>query len=263
MRFLHNDLYEINLKRIIYNFFEEKDNYTINEFISKSLEKNFDIIEIFNTFFNKFKFFNNEQIKLYEYTYLNHLKLWKKTKNYSLNLFEQSMNVNTSVSTNAFVSSPKSESSQSKLYKINISKEAEEYINLINKSFIEYEPFEAEDNEMRRDMEEFDRDLYTTMTSLQRNLIKVDVKDLNENNYQLSNRSNRSLSPYQKYSRKMNKNNLQFAKVCKSFFNQNTFDSIEKSELIDSKNIILIKSPNVKRNFIRSSFLDLINMLPA
>ena len=26
MRFLHNDLYEINLKRIIYNFFEEKDN---------------------------------------------------------------------------------------------------------------------------------------------------------------------------------------------------------------------------------------------
>ena len=260
MRFLHNDLYEINLKRIIQNFFEEKDNYTINEFISKSLEKNFDIIEIFNTFFNKFKFFNNEQIKLYEYTYLNHLKLWKKTKNYSLNLFEQSMNVNTSVSTNAFVTSPKSESSQSKLYKINISKEAEEYINLINKSFIEYEPFEAEDNEMRRDMEEFDRDLYTTMTSLQRNLIKVDVKDLNENNYQLSNRSNRSLSPYQKYSRKMNKNNLQFAKVCKSFFNQNTFDSIEKSELIDSKNIILIKSPNVKRNFIRSSSCGTIDI---
>ena len=133
---------------------------------------------------------------------------------------------NTSLSTNAFGSSSKSESPERKLYKINISKEAEEYINLIKKSFIEYEPFEAEDNEMRRDMEEFDRDLYTTMTSLQRNLIKVDVKDLNENNYQLSNRSNRSLSPYQKYSRKMNKNNLQFAKVCKSFFNQNTFDTI-------------------------------------
>ena len=53
----------------------------------------------------------------------------------------------------------KSESSERKSYKINISKEAEEYINIIKKSFIEYEPFEAEDNEMRRDMEEFDRDL--------------------------------------------------------------------------------------------------------
>ena len=160
MRFLHNDLYEINLKRIIYNFFEEKDNYTINEFISKSLEKNYDIIEIFDTFFNKFKFFNKDQIKLFEYTYLNHLKLWRKTKMNSYNIFEEKTNLNnTSLSTNAFGSSSKSESSERKSYKINISKEAEEYINIIKKSFIEYEPFEAEDNEMRRDMEEFDRDL--------------------------------------------------------------------------------------------------------
>ena len=246
MRFLHDDINEINLKRIIYNFFEEKDNYTINEFISKSLEKNFDIIEIFNTFFHKFKFFNKDQIKLYEHTYLNHLKLWRKTKMNSLNLFEQSIN-NTSISTNAFGSSSKSESPERKLYKINISKEAEEYINLIKKSFIEYEPFEAEDNEMRRDMEEFDRDLYTTMTSLQRNLIRINVNDLNDDNdYELSNRSNKSLSPFQKYSKKMNKNNLQFAKICKTFFNQNTIDTFDKSEITDSKNITLVKYPKVK-----------------
>ena len=255
MRFLHNDLYEINLKRIIYNFFEEKDNYTINEFISKSLEKNYDIIEIFDTFFNKFKFFNKDQIKLFEYTYLNHLKLWRKTKMNSYNIFEEKTNLNnTSLSTNAFGSSSKSESPERKSYKINISKEAEEYINIIQKSFIEYEPFEAEDNEMRRDMEEFDRDLYDTMTSLQRNLIKINVKDLNEDNdYPTSNRSNKSLSPYQKYSKKMNKNNLQFAQVCKNFFNQNSMDTIEKSELIDSKNDILLKYPKVKTNLERIS----------
>ena len=74
MRFLHDDINQSNLKKIINNFFSDKEIYTIEEFITKSLEKNYDIIQIFLAFFNKFKFFNKDQIKLFEQTYLNHLK---------------------------------------------------------------------------------------------------------------------------------------------------------------------------------------------
>ena len=75
MRFLYDDENEVNLKKLISAFFEDKENYTVEEFIQRSIEKNFDIVHIFITFFEKFKFFNNDQIKLFEQSYLNHLKV--------------------------------------------------------------------------------------------------------------------------------------------------------------------------------------------
>ena len=62
MRFLYDDENQMVLKKILNNFFEGKENYIIEEFITKSLEKNFDIVYIFVTFFEKFKFFNDGQI---------------------------------------------------------------------------------------------------------------------------------------------------------------------------------------------------------
>ena len=268
MRFLHDDINQSNLKKIINNFFSDKEIYTIEEFITKSLEKNYDIIQIFLTFFNKFKFFNKDQIKLFEQTYLNHLKNRTKTQlNYTTPTFslnQSLINNNESISTNAFYVPIKSkENLIEKTNTINISKEAEEYINLINKSFMEFEPFEAEDNEMRRDMEKFDKDLYNTISSLQRNLIKMNEKDDNNKIIEYSNRSNKSLSPYQKYYRKMNKNNLQFAKVCKNFFNQIESDTVEKIELSDSKNYLNTQTINQipKSNIFKTnSFSQTINI---
>jgi hypothetical protein len=83
MRFLFDDESQNNLKKIIANFFEEKENYKVEEFIIKSIEKNFDIVHIFLTFFQKFKFFNDDQIKLFELSYLRHLKIWKKANFFS------------------------------------------------------------------------------------------------------------------------------------------------------------------------------------
>ena len=55
----------------------------------------------------------------------------------SYNIFKQSINLNnTTVSTNLFGASSKSESPERKLYIININKEAEEYINIIQKIFL-------------------------------------------------------------------------------------------------------------------------------
>ena len=271
MRFLHDDINLSTLKKIINNFFEDKEIYSIEEFITKSLEKNYDIIEIFLTFFDKFKFFNNEQIKLFEHTYLTNIINNTKSKlNYTTPAFslDQSLiNNNESISTNVvYPSLISKEFFIEKSYKIIISKEAEDYINLIKKSFMEFEPFEAEDNEMRRDMEQFDKDLYETISSLQRNVIKMNEKDESNNSIiEYSNRSNKSLSPYQKYYRKMNKNNLHFAKVCKSFFNQIEFDTVEKSELTDSKNYLNAQTTNhltkSKLNLFKtSSYSQTINI---
>ena len=109
MRFLHDDINLSTLKKIINNFFEDKEIYSIEEFITKSLEKNYDIIEIFLTFFDKFKFFNNEQIKLFEHTYLTNIINNTKSKlNYTTPAFslDQSlMNNNESISTNVVYSS--------------------------------------------------------------------------------------------------------------------------------------------------------------
>ena len=239
MRFLFDDESQNNLKKIIANFFEEKENYKIEEFIIKSIEKNFDIVHIFLTFFQKFKFFNDDQIKLFELSYLNHLKIWKKANFQSNtpinNIFELSNFINNeSISTNIFNLSIKQKSffSSEKVNEYNISKEAEEYTNLINKSNIEYEPFEIEDNEMRKDMEKFDKDLINVISSLQDNLVKViNLKPCFIEKEEIEKMTKKALSPTNTIKKTIitNKEN-QFTQVYQNFYAQSESDDDNDNE---------------------------------
>ena len=234
MRFLYDDENQMALKKILNNFFEGKENYIIEEFITKSLEKNFDIVHIFITFFAKFKFFNDGQIKLFENSYLSNIKSWKKlnititTPLNNIYDFSNCMN-NESLSTNIYNSSTKQKSAFcEKITEYNISKEALEYANLINKSFIEYEPFEAEDNQMRKDLEDFDNDLYNTLNSVQKNLVKnISLKPIIIQKNEIEKFTKRSFSPINNIT---NDNKMiKFSQVYLNFYEHSESDEYDKS----------------------------------
>lgn len=65
MRLLRDDTENIILD-IVDTFFGRKETMTIEEFLHQSFEKNYDIIHIFILFFEKFRFFNNAQLKFFE-----------------------------------------------------------------------------------------------------------------------------------------------------------------------------------------------------
>ena len=257
MRFLYDDENETTLKKIILNFFEEKENYTVEEFIIKSIEKNYDIVYIFLTFFQKFKFFNDEQIKLFELSYLNHLKIWKKANfqsNTPINNTYELSNVinNETMSTNIFNVSIKQKSffSAEKINEFNISKEAEEYTNLIKKSNIEYEPFETEDNEMRKDMENFDKDLINIMSSLQNNLVKViSFKPCFIEKEEIEKMTKKALSPINTMKKTIitNKEN-QFTQVYQNFYVPSESDEDNDNDKYDNSNFLSINNTNTLKN---------------
>ena len=264
MRFLYDDENEVNLKKLISAFFEDKDNYTVEEFIQRSIEKNFDIVHIFITFFEKFKFFNNEQIKLFEQSYLNHLKIWKKSQFNSVmplnNIYDLSNNMNNeSISTNAFNLSmkPKSAFVEKINEHYNVSKKAEEYSNLINNSFIEFEPFEAEDNEMRKKMEEFDKDLFNTISSIQNNVVKnISIKPIKIGKYEMEKLTKKALSPINTINNK-NKNN--FSTAIQQFYNQSESDEDkeENSNFMTINNTKTYKiNSNINTSLLSSSYSE-------
>ena len=270
MRFLYDDENESFLKKIIAHFFEDKEKYTIEEFIIKSIEKNFDIVHIFLTFFQKFKFFNDDQIKLFELSYLNHLKIWKKVNFQSNtpknNIYEMSNIINNeSMSTSIFNLSMKQKSSFhcEKINEYNISKDAQEYTNLIMKSNIEYEPFESEDNEMRKDMEEFDKDLINLIRTLQNNLVKViSLKPCFIGNDEIEKITKKALSPINTIKKNIitNKEN-QFTQVYQNFYVQSESDDDNDKDY--NSNLLTINNTNTLKNihsnidtFISNSYIE-------
>ena len=77
---LFYDKTENKILSIINQFFNGVDVMKIEDFSQKCLEKNFDIIYVFLGFFEKFKFFNNDQIKFFDAYYSSSNELKKKEK---------------------------------------------------------------------------------------------------------------------------------------------------------------------------------------
>ena len=269
MRFLYDDEKESILKKIIHTFFEDKENYTIEEFMTKSIEKNFDIVHIFITFFNKFKFFNNDQIKLFETTYLNNLNIWKKAfcnSTAPLNTIYELSNCcnNESISTNVFNLSMKPKNAfMEKINEYYISKEAEEYSELINNSFIEYEPFESEDNEMRKKMEEFDKDLYNTISSIQNNLIDINyIKPIKIGRFEMEKLTKRALSPHNNGMKKnINYDKCKFSTIVQNFYHRSeSFD--DRDDNSNSNNLVINNTktfkniPNKNTTLMSNSYIE-------
>ena len=269
MRFLYDDEKESILKKIIHTFFEDKENYTIEEFMTKSIEKNFDIVHIFITFFNKFKFFNNDQIKLFETTYLNNLNIWKKAfcnTSAPLNTIYELSNCcnNESISTNVFNLSMKPKNAfMEKINEYYISKEAEEYSELINNSFIEYEPFESEDNEMRKKMEEFDKDLYNTISSIQNNLIDINyIKPIKIGRFEMEKLTKRALSPHNNGMKKnINYDKCKFSTIVQNFYHRSeSFD--DRDDNSNSNNLVINNTktfkniPNKNTTLMSNSYIE-------
>ena len=65
MRLFYDDSEKLIIN-IIENFFKKRKKITKENFILKSKEKNFDLIFIFLSFFEKFKFFNEDHLKIFE-----------------------------------------------------------------------------------------------------------------------------------------------------------------------------------------------------
>lgn len=92
-----------NVLEIVDKFFEGKDTLSIDEFLRSSFEKNLDIIDIFITFFDKFRFFNNPQLKFFEEVQMKMMykspKVSKKKKILGANIASSNATFNTQVST--------------------------------------------------------------------------------------------------------------------------------------------------------------------
>ena len=269
MRFLYDDEKESYLKKIIHIFFEDKENYTIEEFITKSIEKNFDIVHIFITFFNKFKFFTDDQIKLFETSHLNNLNIWKKAffnSSAPLNTIYELSNYcnNESISTNVVNLTMKPKNAF--LEKINeyyISKEAEDYSQLINNSFIEYEPFESEDNEMRKKMEEFDKDLYNTIISIQNNLIDINcIKPIKIGRFEMEKLTKRTLSPNNGMKKKINYDRYQFTSLVQNFEGNRSESYDDRDENSNSNHLFINNTktfkniPNKNTTLLSNSYVE-------
>jgi len=87
MRVLCDDS-ENYLYELIENFFNKKEKMKKENFIMKCIEKNYDIIYIFLTFFEKFSFFNKNHIKIFENSKINE-DLKFKESSFNNNYFEE------------------------------------------------------------------------------------------------------------------------------------------------------------------------------
>ena len=139
----------------------------------------------------------------------------------------------------------------------NVSKKAEEYSNLINNSFIEFEPFEAEDNEMRKKMEEFDKDLFNTISSIQNNVVKnISIKPIKIGKYEMEKLTKKALSPINTINNK-NKNN--FSTAIQQFYNQSESDEDkeENSNFMTINNTKTYKiNSNINTSLLSSSYSE-------
>ena len=171
-----NILYEI-----IDNFFEGKETITIDEFLHTSLEKNFDIIELFISFFDKFCFFTENQINFFDEVQMK--MMYKSNKNSKMPIIKQhSQNgtiSTTMTSSNNFFTKANSYQtinvSQNNLNNL-ISKKRKKYKEDLNKLPIKVVPFD-DDEEIRNDMNSFDKDYEEIIKSFQ--LKKEKVFDVN------------------------------------------------------------------------------------
>ena len=183
---LFNDKTENKILSILHHFFNGLDKMKIEEFSQKSLEKNFDLIYVFLGFFEKFKFFNNEQIKFFEAYYSSSNEMKKKERNLkfmkdnTLSILNSSIITNnTSILNNSFdeikgnsnnLQRNFSEINNQFLSKLNlpfdiidnkltVSNKAKKYVKNLKIIDLFNENFDEEDNEMRQCLKAFEEDI--------------------------------------------------------------------------------------------------------
>ena len=176
MRLFYDDSEKLIIN-IIENFFKKRKKITKENFILKSKEKNYDLIFIFLSFFEKFNFFNDEHLKIFEIYYYNHKKINYERKN----SFKKNNHSKKFLTNETLISlktpnldSPKNQTSDSliqfktqifeeknEINFLNISKQAKNYVNLINNSNkIKNNDslFEENNNEIFKDLNNFEND---------------------------------------------------------------------------------------------------------
>ena len=203
---LFYDKTENKILSILNNFFNGLDKMNIEEFSQKSLEKNFDIIYVFLGFFEKLKFFNDEQIKFFDSYYSSSSENKKKEKNIrfmkdnTLSILNSSIITNnTSYLNNSFdeIKGGNSNNFQRLFSEINnqfslkknflfdiennliISAKAKKYVKEIKIVDIFSENFDEEDNEMRQCLKAFEEDVI----ELKSNCFNLNDNNIDNNNY--------------------------------------------------------------------------------
>ena len=183
---LFNDKTENKILSILHHFFNGLDKMKIEEFSQKSLEKNFDLIYVFLGFFEKFKFFNNEQIKFFEAYYSSSNEIKRKERNLkfmkdnTLSILNSSIITNnTSILNNSFDEiKGNSNNLQRNFFEINnqflsklnlpfdiidnkltVSNKAKKYVKNLKIIDLFNENFDEEDNEMRQCLKAFEEDI--------------------------------------------------------------------------------------------------------
>lgn len=201
MRVLRDDTENIILD-IVDTFFDRRDTLTIEEFLHQSFEKNYDIIHIFIMFFEKFRFFNNAQLKFFEEVQMKMMyksfkssnKKKKNANSSNVATFNTMLSTTITSSNNLFIPQINNTCSVGSITKLNLlnnkvnpafnfslvpfniessnpeaitSSKAIKYDEMVQGVSLEVNAFD-EDNEMRTLMEKYDSDYEKMISNFQR-----------------------------------------------------------------------------------------------
>jgi len=218
MRLFYDDSEKLIIN-IIDNFFKKRKKITKENFISKSKERNYDLIFIFLSFFEKFNFFNEEHLKIFEiYNYQKKINYEIKKNSMKKNHFSKKFLTNQTLISLKIpkLDSPKNQTSESliqfqteifeeknEINFLKISQQAKNYVNLINNTNNINENnnsiLEENNNEIFKDLNNFENDAiklkntfieYNNNNNLNPFIFKNNINQINNTNSIFENENN-------------------------------------------------------------------------
>jgi hypothetical protein len=264
MRLFYDDSEKLIIN-IIDNFFKKKKKITKENFISKSKEKNYDLIFIFLSFFEKFKFFNDEHLKIFEI--YNNKQTNSKKYSFKKNQFYTNQTL-ISLKT-PILDSPKNQTStnlikfETEIFEeknpiLKISQSAKNYVNLIenfNLTIYEENNFD--------DLNNFENDaikLKNTFINYNKNNNNLNPFVLKTNFNQINNENETENSFIENY-KFNNINNFYHKKLATKTTNETSvfdFSNINNSPILENKKLNSIIYNVKKNNDFRSNSLTKI-----
>ena len=261
MRLFYDDSEKLIIN-IIENFFKKRKKITKENFILKSKEKNFDLVFIFLSFFEKFKFFNEDHLKIFEI--YNNKQLNSKKNSFKKNQFYTNQTL-ISLKT-PILDSPKNQTStnlikfeteilEEKHPILKISQSAKNYVNLIENFKFNYSFFEENNFD---DLNNFENDaikLKNTFINYNKNnfFVKTNFNQINNTNFDNENDNDNSLIDNIKFN---NINNYPHKKLATKTTNETSvFDFSNNSPILENKKLNSIIYNVKKNNDFRSNSL--------
>ena len=264
MRLFYDDSEKIIIN-IIENFFKKRKKITKENFILKSKEKNYDLIFIFLSFFEKFKFFNEEHLKIFEI--YNNKQTNSKKNSFKKNQFYTNQTL-ISLKT-PILDSPKNQTStnlikfETEIFEeknpiLKISQSAKNYVNLIenfNITIFEENNFD--------DLNNFENDaikLKNTFINYNKNNNNLNPFVLKTNFNQINNENETENSFIENY-KFNNINNFYHKKLATKTTNETSvfdFSNINNSPILENKKLNSIIYNVKKNNDFRSNSLTKI-----